>query len=174
MRHRLPTMKILRSAAAIATVLALATLAACGGDDSTTASDPASGDSITTSSTPVDGATAEPGSYPEYDEEDYTYVLEVFCYCPVTGPVKVTVEDGSVVDAVTTTKSPGQPKGMEAPEFLRKTINDLIAIANDPKIDEVSVEWAEGAGYPTTIVTDPIENAVDDEATYSIRKVEVG
>lgn len=153
--------------------LSLTTLAACGGEDTSTAQDPASAGSDPTPE-PVDGATAEPGSYPAFAESDYTYVLEVFCYCPQTGPVRVTVEGGEVVDAVTTRKVPGSPKGSEAPEFLRMTINDLIDIANDPKVDDVSVEWSEGAGYPSKIVTDPIKNAIDDEATYSIRQVQAG
>jgi hypothetical protein len=163
-------MKHLRIAAAAATVLALAASSACSGDE-TTASDPTTDAS---SSETVDGATAEPGSLPEFGEDDYTYVLEVFCYCPMTGPVKVTVAGGEVVDAVTTKNAPGSPQGSEAPEFLRKTIDDLIAIANDPEVDDVEVTWAEGADYPSKIVTDPIENAVDDEATYSIRNVQVG
>jgi len=159
--------------AAGAAALALTALSACGGGETSTAEDPGPSGS-SGSPAPVDGATAEPGSLPDFAEPDYTYVLEVFCYCPQTGPVRVTVEGGEVVDAVTVRKTPGTPKGSKAPEFLRKSINDLIAVANDPEIDDVEVDWPEGSAYPRRIVTDPIEDGVDDEATYSIRDVEVG
>ena len=36
------------------------------------------------------------GTYPEFEATDYTFVLEQLCFCPITGPVKVTVEDGEV------------------------------------------------------------------------------
>ncbi|MBL7497404.1 hypothetical protein I6A84_15075 [Frankia sp. CNm7] len=163
------TTKLIRIATSVAAAgLALA-LTACG-DDIVGAAE-ASGPGSTAA--PAGNATAEPGSYPEFPEPDYTYELELMCFCPLTGPVKVTVEGGRVVSAVTTQDAPGTPAGSAAPSFTRKTINDLIAIANDPEVDEVSVDWPESAAYPTRIVTDPIRNAIDDEVTYVVSDVTV-
>nr|WP_274535256.1 DUF6174 domain-containing protein [Pseudofrankia asymbiotica] len=53
-------------------------------------------------------------------------------------------------------------------------MNDLIAITNDPDIDEVSVEWRRGDAYPTRVVTDPVRQSTDDEVTYTVSNVTIG
>ena len=41
------------------------------------------------------------GDYVAYPHEDYSYDLEVMCFCPVGGqPIRVTVAGGEVTDAV--------------------------------------------------------------------------
>ncbi len=164
-------MKILLSAAAVA--IALTALAGCGGDDVDTASD-------LSSETPTTESTADPtdvpttGSYPEFDATDYTFVLEQICFCPITGPVKVTVEDGEVTSAVTVQRVPGMKKGSEAPEYLRITINDVIARANDLDAAQVDVGWPDDQDWPSRVAVDQVENATDDEITYKISDVQVG
>lgn len=161
-------MKILLSAAA--TAVALAALAGCSGDDDApTAEDPAS-------KTPTTSDSSDPSgdSYPDFEATDYSYVLEQVCYCPITGPVKVTVEDGEVTSAVTLKRSPGLEKGSEAPEFLRLTINDIIAKANDDKAAKVDVEWPDDQDWPSKVAIDQIELATDDEVTYLLRGVSEG
>ncbi len=165
-------MRILLCAAA--TALAISALAGCSGDDdSPTAEDPAS----TPTSEASDEPTEEPtvGTYPEFDEPDYTFVLEQFCFCPITGPVKVTVEDGEVTSAVVLEGVRGGVKaGTEAPEYLRKTINDVIAQANNTEAAEVIVDWPADQDWPNGVAVDQIENAVDDEVSYAISGVSVG
>ena len=161
-------MKILLRAAATATALIAVT--GCSGDDG--------GDTATdgTSRTPTTGGSTETvtsGEYPELAAEDYTYVLEQICYCPVTGPVKVTVEDGDVTSAVILQGGHAMKKGSDAPEYLRITINDVIARANDPEAAQVDVDWPDDQDWPTTVAVDQIENAVDDEVTYTIKDVQV-
>ena len=165
-RYRRTTMKILLSAA---TVLALAVLTGCGGDDGSTAKDTSSRSATTSEPT----ASPTVGSYPELDATDYTYVLEQICFCPVTGPVKVTVEDGEVTSAVIAKGSPGMKKGSDAPEYLWITINDVIAHANDTEAAAVEVEWPEDQDWPSKVAVDKIENAVDDEITFLVRNVQV-
>ena len=158
---------------AAATALALSALAGCSGDDdSPTAEDSASTPTSESSDVPTEEPTV--GTYPELDEPDYTFVLEQFCFCPITGPVKVTVEDGEVTSAVVLrgTKG-GVKKGTDAPDYLRQTINDVIAEANDTESAEVVVDWPADQEWPNTVTVDRIENAVDDEVTYSIRDVEI-
>ena len=161
-------MKILLSAA---TAVALVALAGCSGDDDgETATDPSS-------TSPTSGETSsDPAAdgYPRFEPEDYSFVLEQICYCPLAGPVRVTVEDGEVRSAVITKGGHGMKKGSDAPEYLRITINDVIARANDPEAAKVDVEWPDGQDYPTSVAVDQVENAVDDEVTYVIRDVSVG
>lgn len=159
--------------AAGAAGLALTVLAACGGEGSSTAEDPAGDPTTAESSTPVDGATAEPGGFPAFAPEDYSYLLEVICYCPLTGPVEVTVEDGEVASAVYTKGGHGLQKGDDAPDFMRKTINDVIDAANDTDAAEVDVTWPEGQDYPRSVSVDQDKRMVDEEITYIVRRVQV-
>lgn len=160
-------MKILLSAAA--TAVALVALAGCSGDDTATAEDPESTPPAT--SDPTDTPTV--GSYPELEATDYTYVLEQICYCPIAGPVTVTVEDGEVTSAVYAKGGRGLEKGGDAPDYLWITINDVIAKANDTEADKVDVTWPEGQDWPTSVAVDQVERATDDEVTYVVRNVQL-
>ena len=156
------------------TVLGLALLlclAACSGTDdaddassaaSTGASDPSS--SATTSAAPSPSAS----TYPRFAPKDYTYRLEVLCFCTQVGAVRVEVADGKVANATGVT---GRLKGQRAPEFARLTINDIIARANDRSAAQVKVVWPRGQDHPTSVRIDAMKQATDDEVTYVIRKV---
>lgn len=162
---------------------ALATaLAACGhenGDE--TARDSESAGSATStgdaeisdapgSDAPGDDAT---GDYPTFAPEDYAFRLEVLCYCPQVGAVRVRVRDGKVVSARMLQDARSAPKGAEAPAYAKKTINDIIALANDSKAASVDVTWPDGQDYPSAVAVDRIADATDDEVTYTIRNVNV-
>jgi hypothetical protein len=165
-------MKILLGAAGAA--MALAVLTGCSGDDDgATATDTATG---TASTTPSSDPTDEPtvGTYPELAAEDYTYVLEQICFCPVTGPVKVTVEDGEVTSAVVLEGGSGIEKGTDAPDYLWITINDVIAQANDTEAADVKVTWPDGQDWPDQVRVDKVELGTDDEISYVVRDVSVG
>lgn len=166
-------MKTFLGAAAL--IAALSALAGCGGDDGDTATDPASATPSGPTDEPADEPADEPtvGSYPEFGAEDYTYTLEQICYCPLTGPVAVTVEDGEVTSATITKGGRGMKKGSEAPQYVRLTINDVIARANDTGAAEVVVDWPDGQEWPNSVAVDQIEDAVDDEITYLVRDVQV-
>ena len=149
--------------AAAAAASLLVALSACGSDKQV-AADPA-----TTSSGPT--TTAGSGSYPLYAPTDYTYRLQVLCYCPLVGPVDITVKDGRVTDAQIVG---GAHKGGQVPVSVRKSINDIIAIANDPKSGDVKVDWPAGADVPRSVAVDPIPRVADDNVTYVIRNVNAG
>ena len=166
-------MKILLSVAA--TAMALTALAGCSGDDDgDTASDPASDPATKSDTTTEPTDPPSVGSYPELEATDYTYLLEQVCYCPLTGPVKVTVEDGEVTSSVITKGGHGMKKGSDAPDYLQLSINDVIARANDTSAADVAVDWPDGQDWPNTVSIDQIANAVDDEVTYVISDVNVG
>jgi hypothetical protein len=169
-------MKILLSAAA--TVMALTALAGCSDDDGgDTATDTSTDTSSDTSSD--EPTTSEPtpeptvGTYPEFEPEDYSFVLKQVCFCPIAGPVKVTVEDGEVKSAIVAKGGSGMEKGSDAPEYLWITINDVIAEANDTEAASVEVSWPDGQDWPASVAVDEVELATDDEITYVIRDVQV-
>ena len=95
------------------------------------------------------------------------------CFCPAFGqPVRVTVADGEVVDAVWTTKGQGHAQGDEATEeWLQLTINDILTEAADPKWDEVEMDWPAGQDHPDRVAIDRMKNAMDDEVTYLLSNV---
>ena len=153
-----------------ATVLATALLAGCG---SGTAVDPGAGSA---SESPTAAPTAVPsiGDRPAYPSTDYSYLLEVQCFCPTFGqPVRITVTGGEVTDAVWTKKAPDHAQGDPADvEWLRLTINDVLTEAADPRWDEVEMTWPAGQAYPDTVAIDRMKKAIDDEITYLISDVQ--
>ncbi|HJQ06848.1 MAG TPA: DUF6174 domain-containing protein [Nocardioides sp.] len=150
--------------AAAAAASLLAALSACGSGNQV-AADPAK---TSTSATPT---TTSAGSYPLYGPTDYTYRLQVLCFCPLVGPVDITVKDGQVTGARIVG---GMHKGGPVPTYVRKTINDIIAIANDPKSGDVKVDWPAGAEVPRSVAVNPMREAADAGVTYVIRDVSAG
>lgn len=154
----------------LALLLGALLAAGCGESDGTRAADTTP--RPTSSATP-DGAgssSPEPTPWPAFEPADYVYRLEVLCFCPLLGPVRVTVEDGEVVSARSIS---GETRGEEAPEYARLTIDDIIARANDPRVAKADVTWPDGQDHPSTVAIDQIANATDDEVTYTIRNVRV-
>ena len=98
------------------------------------------------------------------------YRLEVLCYCPQVGAVRVTVVDGEVASATTLT---GPGRGKDAPEYARLTIADILEKANALGPDGAEVVWPDGQDHPSSVALDPVERAVDDEVTYTIGRVRV-
>lgn len=157
-------------ATVLGTVLATALLAGCG---SGTGVDPGAG-SASDSPTTTPTAISSIGDHPAYPYADYSYLLEVQCFCPTFGqPVRVTVTDGEVADAVWTKKARDHAKGDEADvEWLRLTINDVLTEAADPRWDEVEMTWPAGQDHPDKVAIDRMTNAIDDEITYLISDVQ--
>jgi len=157
-----------------------AALTSCGSD---TAVDPVAGNATSQSPTSSPSAPTAPspsgtpetiGDHPAFPHADYTYVLEVQCFCATFGqPVRVTVDDGEVTGAVWTKRAPDHARGDEADvEWLRRSINDVLAEAADPEWDEVEMIWPTGQDHPDQVAIDRIENAIDDEVTYLISDVQ--
>jgi len=154
-------------------------LAACGSDDDgdqDVASDPAP-TSATSSPSETPSPTAEPtvGTYPAFGPTDYTFQLEVSCFCMGAGvPIEVTVEDAEVVGAVYGTDDNGRggvKQGDPADTAFWLTINDVIDKANDTEAAKVDVDWPAGQDYPNSVYVDGDKNMADDEAGYTISDV---
>ncbi len=158
-----------------AALLAALVLGGCGDDDGDTATD--AGDE-TTAGSPTDSPTATPtvGTYPEFEPDDYEYTLAVACFCPDAGvPVRVTVRDGVVSEAVYERKGSDADPGDPAPDYRRLTINDIIKELNaSTEAESVRVEWPEGQDYPSEVYIDQSSRIADEEIGYTISDVDVG
>ncbi len=162
-------MRTLLLAAATATVLT-----ACGplSGGSGVARDPGP-----TTAPPTSQPTASPtvGTYPTYAPLDYTYTLRIACFCADTGtPIRITVADGRVVDALYAKSGPGHHGGDRAPGLWRVTLNDVIAAANDTSAAKVEVTWPSGQDYPDSVFVDPDALTMDEEIGYTVSQVSVG
>lgn len=168
-----------RSAHALAAALfAALALGGCSDDDP-------SGDRATdrsgdqeTEGTQSESPSASPtvGTYPEFEPQDYTYTLLVSCFCPDAGvPVRVTVQDGEVEQAVYDARSSGIDRGDPAPDFRALTINDVIRELNAATgAASVRVDWPEGQDHPSEISIDQSERIADEEIGYTLTDVAVG
>lgn len=121
------------------------------------------------------GWEAEPGEYPVYAETDYAFTVSRGCFCPDAGvPIRVTVVDGEVVEAVyvggggRAGVEPGQTALGSGPPPLA----ELVERANDPDVALVEVTWPEGQDWPTEIFLDLDERAMDEEQRWVISDVE--
>ncbi|GAA3540462.1 DUF6174 domain-containing protein [Nocardioides daeguensis] len=161
----------LAAVTAALTVPLLLTASACS-HESDRAADPTAAASTPDGTATASGTPGTPGtaSYPAYGVPDYTYHLEVLCYCPQTGTVEVVVHDGEVTSA---TSLDGPRAGTPAPDFARLSIDDIIEQANSPAIAKARVRWPDGQDHPDSVMIDRIAQAIDDEVTYTIKDVQV-
>jgi hypothetical protein len=138
-------------------------LTACGSGSDESATDP----TITTAPTV--------GAYPSYEPEDYAYTLRVQCFCAGAGtPIRVTVVDDEVTDAVYAENGRGVRKGDPADARLAVTIDQVVDAANDTRAASVQVTWPDGQDYPSSVYVDADKRAVDDEFGYAVSDVTVG
>jgi len=153
-----------------------ASLAACGGDadDGQVATDtsPTSAPAEPTPSGPT--VAPEAGSLPDYPYADYSYSLEMRCYCANQDQqYRITVAGGEVTDVTWATEGDGHAVGDPVgDEYARVTIQDVIDKGNDPEAAQVDVEWPAGQDYPSSIYVDQDKMVADEEVTWVISDVE--
>ncbi|KAA0235322.1 MAG: hypothetical protein JJLCMIEE_01665 [Acidimicrobiales bacterium] len=137
-----------------------------------------SGDSTSTSETTVSTTTTQPQASDldsakalwEADGPDsYELTYEKRCFCPQTGPITVTVEDGEIADV----SAPEADDEAEVAEDAL-TVEDLFDKAADAeeKADASEIAYDEEYGYPTLIDVDHSFDAYDDEYTYEVTRFE--
>jgi hypothetical protein len=101
--------------------------------------------------------------------DSYAYDLNIGCFCPVFGPVRVFVLADTVANVV-----PSDTLGRPAPtteqiQFYARTIDDLFGVIENAlarNADDLQVTYDAALGYPTRISIDFEKNAVDDEVVY--------
>jgi hypothetical protein len=120
----------------------------------------------------VPTTTPPTGTYPAYPHDDYTFVLNLSCFCADRGvPSRITVEDGTVTSAVYLRNGRGHHAGDPAPKWLWITLADVIDAANDTEAAQVDVTWPAGQEYPTRVYVDQDRMMADEEIGYSVSDV---
>lgn len=98
--------------------------------------------------------------------DSYTYTYMAGCFCPeeYTGPFKVTVSNDEVLIEAA---NPGGPKPNAQ---VRPTIGDVFgaAVGAIAGADKVDITYDATYGFPSRVAIDNIEQAVDDEVTYTV------
>ena len=112
---------------------------------------------------------AAEGRWAAKDLSSYRFTLTYSCFCPWTDPMSVTVVDDQVTSVTMNgepvTNAAGLPLLIESAfEQLRSTLDaHQVEAAFDPEF-----------GFPSRVVADPIENAVDEEFSFLIADFEPG
>jgi hypothetical protein len=88
----------------------------------------------------------------------YTMTQSWGCFCP-SGDYRVTVVDGKVTHAVS-------EKGEDTPR-RGATVDQLYERLSKQEMGTYTLRYDDDLGYPTSINSDPIVNAIDDE--YGVR-----
>ena len=101
---------------------------------------------------------------------DYSYRLQIGCFCPqeITQPVIVEVRDGVATSIV---YAEGGASATSEIFQSYDTIDELFATvqgAINDKVDEVTVTYDAGLGYPIRIYIDPRKTAIDEERALTV------
>jgi len=99
--------------------------------------------------------------------DSYSFVLQRLCFCGGgTEPADVVVEAGVRVSV--TSRLTGEPIPEEWWQYYLTVpeLFDFIEDAIDRKAHSIDVTYAPGAGWPTHIAIDYIENAIDEEMAF--------
>jgi len=105
--------------------------------------------------------------------DDYAYTLSVSCFCIVTGPIRITVENGVLVDAVALDPSFLQENPNADAEIRERAITlvELVDRVRDAQrtADGFEADYDPTYGFPVVASIDYDKRATDDEVTYRVR-----
>jgi hypothetical protein len=106
----------------------------------------------------------------------YRFDLTIGCFCAFRSlnPVSVEVQDGKIVSMI---GSDGQPLSADIRSTFEPaaTMEGLFALAGEnlANADHVEIAYDATYGFPTSIYVDRIEQAADDEISYTVENFEV-
>ena len=97
--------------------------------------------------------------------DSYEVTVRRICFCVLTDPVRIVVEDGVVVSR--TVMTTGQPLPMGQAEYY-PDVTGLFAIVEEAieEADDVDIAFDATYGFPTLISIDWAADYVDDEMVY--------
>jgi hypothetical protein len=106
--------------------------------------------------------------------DDYTFELDVICFCTISGRFQVAVANS----VATTVESDSGPIDLAAPDrFMDYNVEGLFALVTDwgggQSPDSMLASFDPELGYPVEIRIDSIHNAVDDELTFFVSDFEI-
>lgn len=99
--------------------------------------------------------------------DSYSFVLQRLCYCAGgTDPADVVVEAGVRVSVTSRLTGESIPEEWQQYYLTVPELFDFIEDAIDRKAFSIDVTYASGAGWPTHIAIDYLENAIDEEMAF--------
>lgn len=100
--------------------------------------------------------------------ESYAYDVLYGCFCPQSR-AHVVVMDGVVAEVT-------QSGEVDTPPSVSRGIDELFDVlrdATDDGVDSIEVTYDPRYGFPALVSADPIEDAVDDEWSWTISDFEI-
>ena len=98
---------------------------------------------------------------------NYSYRVQRSCFCPVAQPMILEIRSNTLASIVYADTQTPVPDGERPKQIRIEDYFDLIDSVR-AKGGTVKAEYDATRGHPTTISSDPIPNAVDDETYYTI------
>jgi hypothetical protein len=106
----------------------------------------------------------------------YRFTLSIICFCAFSDkmPLTIEVKDGQVVSMV---DNQGQPVTDFKDTFDQyssiEKLFELLDLAMNGGADKVTVTYHATYGYPEAVDIDYVEEAIDDEISFTISNLEV-
>lgn len=102
--------------------------------------------------------------------DSYEMTIGLSCYCGVTGPIRVRVENGQVVWRVFVDRDEPVPA-----DYLdeRDTVEEIFAYLErtlDREPDAIDITYYPERGVPREADIDPWSNAIDDESRFFVHE----
>ncbi len=120
-------------------------------------------------SDPVSGRQRELDSHRDLwnDENitEYTYTLQITCFCPpeITQPVVVRVSQDSILSVVNAANGEPVDGSLLGNFYTVDDLFDVVQDAIDGEAQQLSVTYDADLHYPSSIVIDYDERAIDEE-----------
>ena len=110
-------------------------------------------------------------SRPDYTgPTDYAYTLRVSCFCIPIGPLRISVLNDTVVDVRQLEPQSSEGTVDDWINELAMTLDELDALVDCAlrEAADVQVTYDPTYGFPSEVSIDWIEDAVDDEISYTV------
>ena len=124
----------------------------------------------------LSGCSFVEGDGPGYrGPDDYAYTLSVGCFCWFRSPLRITVEDGAVVDVEIV--EPPDDASSDADPIVAQwslTLRELTALVRraEREAAQADVSYDAAYGFPTTAYIDWNRGIADDEVSYRVTDFE--
>ncbi len=131
-------------------------------------------------SDPVSGQQREldanRGLWSDENITEYTYTLQISCFCPpeITQPVVVRVSQDSILSVVSVASGEPVEGSLVGNFYTVEDLFDVVQDAIDGEAHELSVTYDADLHYPTSIVIDYDERAIDEELALTASQLKPG
>lgn len=99
----------------------------------------------------------------------FTWQKSCFCDAETTAPIRITVENGQITEAIFLETEAPVPAGIRAQLLTVDGLFATVQDAVDRDADSIVVSYDPNAGFPVSIAIDYEVNAADEELSISVR-----